>query len=167
MIRLPSHVYDMVMKIKQAQDALHLALKREPSIEEISKTTGFSVQKIEKVLNMTSEPVSLELSVNAKLADSDAKPKTLKDLIITEEEDPYQILLRKDMLEAMRYSVNALPPTEQTILIHRYGLEGEEPKTLEEVGVIIGASRERVRQIEKDTILKLRTDSKISAYIKE
>src|SRR3990172_4335335 len=46
MIRLPSHVYDMVMKIKQAQDALHLALKREPSIEEISKTTGFSVQKI-------------------------------------------------------------------------------------------------------------------------
>lgn len=167
MIRLPSHVYDMVMKIKQAQDALHLALKREPSIEEISKTTGFSVQKIEKVLNMTSEPISLELSVNAKLADSDAKPKTLKDLIITEEEDPYQILLRKDMLEAMQDSVNELPPTEQTILIHRYGLEGEEPKTLEEVGVIIGASRERVRQIEKDTILRLRTDSKISAYIKE
>jgi len=164
-IRLPSHVYDIAMRVKQAQDALNFSLQREPTIGEISRVTGYSTQRIEKVIDMTSEPISLELSINAKVADGDARVKTLKDLIVTEEEDPYQTLLRHNMLEDMQEAISHLNGTEQLILIHRYGLEGEEIKTLEEVGVMVGASRERVRQIEKDTLRKLRNDSKLMGYV--
>jgi RNA polymerase sigma factor (sigma-70 family) len=164
MIRLPSHVYDIVIKIRQAQDRLHLSLKREPTIEEISAAAGLTPTRTEQILNLVVEPISLELSVNAKV-DGDSRTKTLKDFIVTEEADPYETLLRKRTFEGMNAAIDNLTPVEQKVLIYRYGLDGEKPRTLEECGTLLGTSRERIRQVEKEVIHKLKTDPQLSKFI--
>jgi len=164
MIRLPSHVYDLLMEIKQSRDRLSTPMKREPTLYEIAKDVGISALEAERVLSLINEPVSLEFSINAKLHDHESKPKSLKDLLATEEEDPYTRVLYKAMFHEMSNAISMLSDTERQILALRFGLEGDKPKTLEECGTLLGTSRERVRQLEKETLERLRSNPKLKEY---
>ena len=155
MIRLPSHIYDMILKVKQAQDRLHTLNQRDATVEEIAKATGYSPSSLEQILDLVNEPISLEMAITSKTSEGD-KPKMLRDLIGTEEIDPYEKLLLKDTLEAMNEAMTNLTVMEREILTHRFGLEGGDPKTLEACGQLFSISRERIRQIERDVLDKLR-----------
>ena len=173
MIRLPSHVYDLVIKIKQAKDKLFINLRREPSMEEVSNIIGVSVQEIEGVTNLVSEPISFDLSLRPegngygykfKRYGSDTRVRHIKDLIPSEDDDPYTQVLRKDMLNALGNAIFELEDKERVVLALRYGLGGDRPKTLEECGTLLNLSRERIRRMEKDSLDKLKGDKKLKHY---
>jgi len=150
-IRIPVHMVETINKIHKAQRLLVQELGREPLPEEIAAEIGLEANKVEQILKMTQETVSLEAPVGEE-ADS-----TLGDFLedkqaITPEDSTATQLLREQVKQILKY----LTPREQKILRMRFGLEDGETHTLEEVGKEFGVTRERVRQIEAKALEKLR-----------
>jgi RNA polymerase primary sigma factor len=151
-IRIPVHMVEASNRLLRVQRQLLFELNREPSPEEMAATLGITAQKVRAMLRMIQPPISLESPVGEQ---GDAQ---LGDLI--EDEDaarpPEAAIesLRKDELAAL---LGLLSRRERAILELRFGLAGEPPRTLEEVGRQFGVSRERIRQLENKTIASLRT----------
>jgi len=161
-IKKPNKMYAYASKINNAYSCLKDTLNREPSIDEIIsflKTQGIKVEKemVENYFLFKSVFLSLDTPIEG----------TDNDLVLEDTISVYNTLdIEKDINEedlkrAIETLLDALSPRERTILIHRFGLNGEEPKTLNEVGEIVGLSRERVRQIENRILKKLRKIAKI------
>jgi len=161
-IKKPNRMYAYASKINNAYSYLKDTLNREPSIDEIIsflKTQGVKVEKemVENYFLFKSVFLSLDTPIEG----------TDNDLVLEDTISVYNTLdIEKDINEedlkrAIETLLDTLSPRERTILIHRFGLNGEEPKILNEVGEIVGLSRERVRQIENRILKKLRKIAKI------
>jgi RNA polymerase primary sigma factor len=149
-IRLPVHVAEQVRRMMRARRQLAQKLNRDPSVKELAEESGFPEQRIEELLDLVEDPVSLETPVG----DGES---LYGDLIEdTKSDRPDQetaINLRKSELARALQSLN---PRMRHVLELRFGLSGSDPKTLEEVGEGLGITRERVRQLEARALRELR-----------
>ena len=149
-IRIPVHMSDKIRTLKKALVKLHVELGREPSDEELADYLKLDVKKIKSIKKaMIKEPVSLDTPVAQDLCLEDYIRDDFKRLpdVKTEKE-----FLNRDIIKAL----DILSEKERFIIINRFGLCGRNTKTLEELGKILGFSKERIRQIEGEALKKLR-----------
>ena len=144
LVRLPARALESLGKVRRARTALEQSLGRAPSIEEIAEGSGLPLRKTRALAVLQGAPLSLD-----QRSDEDAcLAETLGGVPEPEETAP----LRDDLAKAMA----PLSERERRVMVRRYGMDGRAPDTLEEIGRILGVTRERVRQIESKAIEKLR-----------
>jgi RNA polymerase primary sigma factor len=150
-IRLPVHVAEQVRKVMRARRILAQKLNREPLLPEIAKESGFPPERVRTLLELVEDPVSLETPVG----DGESLYGDLiEDTHSDRPDDATAELLRSaELSDAML----RLAPRMRHVLCRRFGLDGEPPQTLEEVGSDLGITRERVRQLESRALRELRT----------
>ncbi len=149
-IRIPVHMVEKLNKVVHIERQLVQRLGREPSPEEIAEELEMTTAEVREILRMSQLPVSLEKPIGEE------EDSSLGDFVEDDAaESPFdtaQLLLRReDVVNAL----GALPRREREVIELRYGLLGGEPRTLEEVGRAFGVTRERIRQIENNTLKKL------------
>ncbi|NMH96330.1 sigma-70 family RNA polymerase sigma factor [Pseudonocardia acidicola] len=150
-IRLPVHLVEQVNKLARIKRDLHQRLGREATHEELAEESGLAVEKIADLLDHARDPVSLDMPVGseeeAPLGDfiEDAEATDAENTVISH-------LLHDDL----RRVLATLEDREQYVIRMRYGLDDGQPRTLDQIGRRFGLSRERVRQIEREVMAKLR-----------
>jgi RNA polymerase primary sigma factor len=149
-IRLPVHVAEQVRRLLRSRRVLAQKLNREPTLEELTKESGLPEQRVEDLLELVDDPVSLDVPVG----DGESLYGDLiEDLNSAQPEENTAHLLRAhELAEAL----DGLNPRMRRVLSLRFGLDGEKPQTLEEVGSELGITRERVRQLESRALRELR-----------
>jgi RNA polymerase primary sigma factor len=149
-IRLPVHVAEQVRRLLRSRRMLAQKLNREPTLAELTKETGLTEQRVEDLLELVEDPVSLDVPVG----DGESLYGDLiEDLHSAQPEEKTAHLLRaKELANAL----SQLNPRMRHVLALRFGLDGEKPQTLEEVGAGLGITRERVRQLESRALRELR-----------
>ena len=152
-IRLPIHVVDKLFHMRHAAVKLQEVLGREPTDEELGDELGLSAKKVAQLRTAAIRPASLE----APLGDDDSS--RIADVVRDESADtPYEQLEEKTNTSMLRELVATLPTREAEILRYRFGLDGDQERTLEEVGEKFGVTRERIRQIQNVALAKLRKE---------
>ena len=149
-IRLPVHIADQVRRIQRARRALGQQLNRDPSIDEIAEETELAPLRVQELLDLVQEHVSLETPVG----DGESVMSDLiEDTFAIEPEAETALRLRSTELAR---ALAQLKPRLQRVLVLRFGLDGSSGRTLEQVGVELGITRERVRQLETRALRELR-----------
>ncbi len=150
-IRIPVHMVEKLNRVAHVERQLVQRLGREPEPEEIAEELQWTVREVRDILRVAQLPVSLEKPVG------DEDESELGDFVaddgITE---PFEEASEHLQREGVRKALNVLPERERQVIELRYGLCGVEPLTLEEVGQAFGVTRERIRQIENNTLKKLK-----------
>jgi len=150
-IRLPVHVADQVRRLLRSRRQLAQKLNREPTLPELAKDAGLPEEKVRDLLSLVEDPVSLETPVG----DGESM---YGDLIEDVNSDaPDEMSAQKSRSMELAHALAHLNPRMRRVLALRFGLDGEVPQTLEEVGVGLGITRERVRQLESRALRELRT----------
>ena len=150
-IRLPVHLVDKIGKIRMTTVQLQEVFGREPTDEELGESLGMSASRVGQLRTAAIRPASLDAPVG------DDESSSLGELVEDQKATtPYEDLEDKTVHKMLREMVKALSPREAAILSYRFGLDGEDEKTLEEVGDHFNITRERVRQIQNGTLAKLR-----------
>jgi len=150
-IRLPVHVSDQVNRMLRTQQQLQQQFGRLPNREELAEALGVPLAKVEQLMDIVRQPLSLQAPIG------EDEEEVLGDLIEDAvAPDPEETVLNTMMNEDMRRRMLHLPPREQQVLELRYGLRGDEPMTLNEVGKRLGITRERARQLETQALNRLR-----------
>jgi len=149
--RLPQKLSGQISKVGNAREQLVAELERQPTTEELARKTALTEQEVEKLLKVSGDDLSLSSAVgedgSLELGDT-LEQDTIPSVEIQ--------LIRSSFEEQIRSLVAELDEKEQAVLRMRFGLDGEEPKTLQEIGEALGLSRERIRQIESKAKEKLR-----------
>jgi len=154
-IRIPVHMVETINKVYKATRALTQRLGREPTIEEIAAEVGVTVEKVEEIYRISQDTTSLATPVG------DDEDSFLGDFIEdTTQPSPYEETSKELLRESIEEVLGSLDEREAKVLSLRFGLMGETPKTLEEVGKIFNVTRERIRQIEAKALRKLRHPSR-------
>jgi len=149
-IRIPVHVVEKLNKIRRADRSLVTALGREPTPEEIAELTGIEPAEVESIKRSAQAPISLEKPVGEE------EDSEFGQFIADEHaESPYDRAVEILTQEALRGALENLSYRERRVLELRYGLGGQDPYTLEEVGRTFNVTRERIRQIEHRSLAKL------------
>jgi RNA polymerase primary sigma factor len=150
-IRLPAHVVDKLCRLRRASMKLLEELGREPTDEELAAELGSTAERVARLKSAAIRPASLEMSLNE---DSTSQ---LADVLPDERvEHPSKSLDERAAVELLRELVGKLDTRESKILEYRFGLDGGEERTLEEVGRKFGVTRERIRQLQNGALAKLR-----------
>jgi RNA polymerase primary sigma factor len=150
-IRLPVHLVDKISKMRRTAMRLQEELGREPSDDELGEELGITGSRVAQMRMAAIRPASLD----APIGDEDSN--NFAEVVQDESADtPYQQLEGKTVTKMLQEMVKTLDTREATILRARFGLDGGPQKTLEEVGVKFGVTRERVRQIQNIALKKLR-----------
>ncbi len=150
-IRLPVHLVDKISKMRRTAMRLQEELGREPTDEELGEELGISSSRVAQMRMAAIRPASLD----APIGDEDSN--NFAEVVQDESADtPYEQLEEKTVTSMLQEMVKTLDHREATILRARFGLDGSPEKTLEEVGVKFGVTRERVRQIQNIALRKLR-----------
>jgi RNA polymerase primary sigma factor len=150
-IRLPSHVVEKLFRLSRATPKLQEVLGREPSDEEVGFEMGISPARVAGLRRAAMRPASLEMSLG------EDGTSRLADLVADERvEHPSKDMEERASLELLRELVAKLDDREARILQYRFGLDGGAERTLEEVGVKFGVTRERIRQLQNVALRKLR-----------
>src|SRR3954463_13132008 len=149
-IRMPVHVVEKLNKIVRSERKLRAELGREPTSAEIGKDLDLSVEEVEQIRRTSQTPVSLEKPVGDE--EESEFGHFLADQSATAPDEAAEVTLRKETLSRI---LCALSPRERRVLELRYGLDGQHPRTLDEVGRTFNVTRERVRQIENQSLKKL------------
>jgi len=150
-IRVPVHLSSRMYKISKIINTYTEKYGREPTTEEIAQETGFHIDFIDNLFSMAVRTCSLETII-----DEDGTI-TLGDVLpSTTVEEPLSALENSKRVEAIASWLEALNDDERKVTILRFGLDGEEPQTLEAIGKTFGVTRERIRQIEQKALNKLR-----------
>ena len=150
-IRLPVHLVEQVNKLARIKREMHQILGREATEEELAEESGIPADKIADLLAHSRDPVSLDMPVGtdeeAPLGDfiEDAEAMSAENTVIAE-------LLHTDI----RHVLATLDERERQVIQLRFGLDDGQPRTLDQIGKLFGLSRERVRQIEREVMMKLR-----------
>jgi len=149
-IRLPVHVAEQVRRLLRSRRVLAQKLNREPTVEELAKEAGIDEKRVNELLELVDDTVSLETPVG----DGESMYGDLIEDVNSEtpDESTSTRLRAKELATAL----SQLNPRMRRVLALRFGLDGETPQTLEEVGVGLGITRERVRQLESRARDKLR-----------
>ena len=151
-IRIPVHVVEKLNKIGRAERKLVTELGREPTAEEIADVTGIDPEEVDSIKRSAQAPVSLEKPVG------DEEESEFGQFIADERaESPYERAAEILTKEALREALENLSYRERRVLELRYGLGGEHPRTLDEVGRTFNVTRERIRQIENQSLKKLQS----------
>jgi RNA polymerase primary sigma factor len=151
-IRIPVHVVEKLNKIGRAERKLVTELGREPTPEEIAHHTGIDPEEVDSIKRSAQAPVSLEKPVG------DEEESEFGQFIADERaESPYERAAEILTKEALREALENLSYRERRVLELRYGLGGEHPRTLDEVGRTFNVTRERIRQIENQSLKKLQS----------
>jgi RNA polymerase primary sigma factor len=149
-IRLPVEQLSNRYAVGRAARSLAHTLGREPSAQELAEATGMSQESISDLMLVSAEPVSLDMP---RSADSEA---TIGDVIAdTDTRAPHEHTSARESLQALRTLLAELTPREQHVVNLRFGLDGEDERTLEEIGRSLKLTRERVRQICAEALDKL------------
>jgi RNA polymerase primary sigma factor len=153
-IRLPVHMVDVVRTVHDTKQMLHDQLHRAPTLEEISEASGLDPERVMAALEAPAETISLDRPVGE---DGDA---ALQDFVHDETAaDPETMAAAAWRRDRLIKALENLDPEERQVIWLRFGLDGGEPWTLSDVGKVIDATRERVRQIEARGLAKLRHPS--------
>ncbi|MCI6266800.1 MAG: RNA polymerase sigma factor RpoD/SigA [Erysipelotrichaceae bacterium] len=155
-MRLPVHVYEDNFKYRVKRDALIEKLHRDPTMEELVRETNFSEKKIRKLQNIYLDFVSLNHFIG------DDEDFCLEEIVSSEGQEVESIVMQNQLQRDVRAAVEMCHLTEQErrVLILRYGLDGDDPKTLQEVADNFSLTRSRIHQIEQKALEKLRGSSK-------
>jgi len=149
-IRIPVHMVEKLNKVVHIERQLVQQLGREPEPEEIADELEISPDEVREILRMSQMPISLEKPIGE---DDDS---SLGDFVPDEQaESPFDTASLSLRREDVELALSALPERERRVIELRYGLDGAQPCTLEEVGQAFGVTRERIRQIENNTLKKL------------
>src|SRR6266542_242531 len=149
-IRLPVHVAEQVRRVLRARRILAQTLNRDPLIPEIAKESGFPPERVQQLLELVEDPVSLETPVG----DGES---IFGDLIEdTKSDQPDAATAKMLRSRELAGALRRLNPRMRRVLALRFGLDGETPQTLEQVGIGLGITRERVRQLESRALRELR-----------
>ncbi len=150
-IRLPVHLVDKISKMRRTAMKLQEVFGREPTDEELAEEMGMSPSRVAQMRTAAIRPASLDAPIG------DDESNNFAEVVQDENADtPYEQLEEKTVTRMLREMVKTLDPREATILEYRFGLDGGSEKTLEDVGVKFGVTRERVRQIQNIALHKLR-----------
>ena len=148
-IRLPVHVVDQVRRVTRARRVLTQRLGRDPVAEEIALEAGFPAKRVTELLELVEDPVSLETPVGE--GDS-----MYGDLLEDTNSDLPEVVTAERLREVeITEALEKLTPRMRRVIELRYGLAGEKPRSLEEVGGLLGVTRERVRQLESSAFREL------------
>ncbi|HEX7245382.1 MAG TPA: sigma-70 family RNA polymerase sigma factor [Solirubrobacterales bacterium] len=151
-IRIPVHMVEKLNRVAHVERQLVQSLGREPDPVEIAAELRWPLEEVRDILRVSQVPVSLEKPVG------DEDESELGDFVADEEvAEPFEEASEQLQREGVRRALDALPERERQVIELRYGLSGLEPLTLEEVGRTFGVTRERIRQIETNTLKKLRS----------
>ncbi|PDV97839.1 sigma-70 family RNA polymerase sigma factor [Candidatus Chloroploca asiatica] len=154
LIRLPVHLSESIVHLRRAIYRLEQQLEREPTAEELAHALGMSLRKVKRLLQASTQPVSLEQPLN-----NESEGRVSEVLADESLETPMEIAAQNMLHAELNAALNDLPERERKILQLRYGLLDGQRRTLEEVGVAFGITRERTRQIEAEAMRRLRHPS--------
>ena len=150
-IRIPVHMVEKLNRVTHVERQLVQRLGREPEPAEIAAELKVTVREVRDILRVAQMPVSLEKPIG------DEDESELGDFVADEGvEEPFEAATENLQREDIQKALDALPERERQVIELRYGLRGHEPLTLEEVGRAFGVTRERIRQIENNTLRKLK-----------
>jgi RNA polymerase primary sigma factor len=154
-IRLPVHVLEMLSKLSRVERDMHQRLGREPTPEELAIELDRTPDQIEELLRTSRQPISLDSPIG------EDGETSIGDLIEdVDAPEASELVDRQLMAEQLRSALDALTPREATIMAMRFGLYDGNPHTLDEIGRALGLTRERIRQLEKQSLSKLRHPSR-------
>jgi RNA polymerase primary sigma factor len=150
-IRIPVHMVEKLNRVVHVERSLVQRLGREPEPAEIGAELGWTAREVREVLRVSQMPVSLEKPVG------DEDDSELGDFVADDQcESPFETASDNLQREDVKTALAALPRRDREVLELRYGLDGRQPMTLEEVGDAFGVTRERIRQIENNTLKRLK-----------
>ena len=152
-IRLPVHVAEQERRVMRARRLLTQKLNRDPTMKELAKESGFTEKKVRDLLELIGDPVSLETPVGD--GDSDYRD-LIEDVNADLPEETTALAMRSEELSE---ALTRLNPRMRTVIDRRFGLAGQPPQTLEQVGAELGVTRERVRQLESRALGELRSQA--------
>ncbi len=154
-IRLPVHVLEMLSKLSRVERDMHQRLGREPTPEELAVELDRTPDQIEELLRTSRQPISLDSTIG------EDGETSIGDLIEdVDAPEASELVDRQLMADQLRHALDALTPREATIMAMRFGLYDGNPHTLDEIGKALGLTRERIRQLEKQSLSKLRHPSR-------
>jgi RNA polymerase primary sigma factor len=149
-IRLPVHVAEQVRRAQRSRRQLAQKLNRDPSMEEIAKDSGFTLERTRELFDMIEDPVSLETPVG----DGESSVADMIEDITSESPDTATNAQARSV--ELAEALDQLNPRMKHVVLRRFGLDGQPPQTLEDVGTDLGITRERVRQLETRALRELR-----------
>src|SRR5881296_3067710 len=150
-IRVPVHLVDKVAKVRRVSLQMSDELGREPTDEELGEEIGIDSEKVARLKSVGIRPASLDAPITDD--DSTEFAEVIGD---DEAQTPFELLRDKNLLGEVDGLLEVLDPRERKIISQRFGLDGGEPKTLEDVGKDFGVTRERIRQLQNIALAKLR-----------
>jgi len=154
MIRLPLNRFGELVQIEKARKVMYESLGREPDAAEIAKNLNMDKNTVAELLSISREYVSLDAPVKAGSRDSSIVGDFIEDKITEKPEDE---VVNESLRTEVEKLLEKLPEKEAAILKQRYGLGGENPKSLKEIGDLFHLTKERIRQIEKRAISRLKS----------
>ncbi|WOL13203.1 RNA polymerase sigma factor sigB-like [Canna indica] len=155
-IRLPFHMVEATYRVREAKRQIYSETRRHPDNEEVAEMTGLSMKRLETVLLIRKAPISLDQKIGIH---QNLKPSEV--IADPEAETSEDILIKQLMKEDLNKVLNSLSPREKQVMQLRFGLENGVMRSLQEIGDMMGVSRERIRQIESSAFRKLKSKRKM------
>ena len=157
-IRIPVHMTDKIRKYKKTYTSLTFELGREPTDEELAKQLGLSIKQLTSIKkSIIKEPISLETPVTEDL--------NICDYIEDTSYRSPEVQTKNNVLKgSITDLLSTLPEREKKIVCYRFGINGETPRTLEQLGEIMGYSKERIRQLEDSALTKIRQKKELQHF---
>lgn len=157
-IRIPVHMTDKIRKYKKTYTSLTFELGREPTDEELAKQLGLSIKQLASIKkSIIKEPISLETPVTEDL--------NIGDYIEDTSYRSPEVQTKNNVLKgSITDLLSTLPEREKKIVCCRFGINGEVPRTLEQLGEIMGYSKERIRQLEDSALTKIRQKKELQHF---
>jgi len=159
-IRLPIHITEMLNKLKKGQRELSQELSRTPTLKELSEYVELPENDVKDLMSRAGQPVSLETKIG------DGEDTILLDLLSNEIDMPSEQIESDCMKGDLETLLEQLPELQNRVLRMRYGMDGDDPMSLTGIGRVLGISRDRVRNLERDGLRGLRkTGQSVEAYM--
>jgi RNA polymerase primary sigma factor len=152
------HIVEREQRIARAEREVMAKLEREPTDQEVAKAAKLSVKQVHEVRAAARAVASLDKPVGGESGTA------FGDLFAGKEAQPEEEVSVSLREEALRSAVGELPSRERDVIQLRYGIDGDDPKSLEEIGRTLGVTRERVRQIESQALARLAVNREIEAF---
>ena len=163
-IRIPVHLHETMNRVGAMQRKLTMSLGHEPDVHELAEALDMPVEKVLEVLNLSLLPASLDTPIGEE------DDSLLGDFVADKGKTPEEHAVETSLQESVKQALEKLTDREREVLVLRFGLDGNKPQTLQEVGESFGVTRERIRQIEAKGIRKLKQGKsarELKGYLQE